>query len=56
MGLPADFGILGLSFVLFGSQSAFIDVYTALLVTNAALLAAKMPSWFREMQTIDAYS
>jgi phosphatidylglycerophosphate synthase len=54
LGLPADFGVLGLSFVLFGFQSAFIVVYTALLVANAALLAAKLPSWFREMQDIDA--
>jgi hypothetical protein len=54
MVLPADFGVLALSFVLLGSQPAFIAVYTLLLIANAIFLAGKLLSWFREMRAIDA--
>jgi phosphatidylglycerophosphate synthase len=54
MVLPADFGVLALSFVLLGSQPAFIAVYTLLVIANAIFLAGKLLSWFREMRAIDA--
>lgn len=47
--LPADFGILSLSFVLFGWPTAFLTVYGLLLLANLLIAALLLAKWFREL-------
>lgn len=54
--LPTDFGILVLSFVLWGWPVVFLVVYTLLLVACAAFLLLAAVKWFRDMRRIDAGS
>ncbi|MCU1656625.1 MAG: CDP-alcohol phosphatidyltransferase, partial [Pseudonocardiales bacterium] len=50
--LPNDYGVLALSVVLIGAQTAFVVVYTALFAANALFLAAGCVRWFREMRSL----
>ena len=52
--VPADFGTLGLSFLVWGSLSAYRTVYVVLLVLNAVILAGFLVKWFRELQEPEA--
>lgn len=52
LGLPTDYGVLCLCFVLWGLPVAFLVVYTALAAAAALHLAAALPVWFRRMQRI----
>jgi len=47
--LPNDYGVLCLSVLLVGTQSAFTAVYTALFAANAMFLVVGCLRWFREM-------
>jgi phosphatidylglycerophosphate synthase len=50
--LPGDFGILCLSFVLWGAGDAFRDVYLVLFVLNCGLLGALLMKWSRELSRV----
>lgn len=47
--LPADHGVLCLSFLLWGSGDLFLSVYALLFVVNAALTAVFAVVWMREL-------
>lgn len=47
--LPADFGILALTFAIAGSAAAFMTVYTVLFVINAGILALLSVKWYRAL-------
>lgn len=47
--LPADYGLLLLSFVLLGWHPGFVFVYTALAALNLAILALSLPRWHRSL-------
>lgn len=47
--LPADYGTLCLVFVLLGSPSLFLAVYTGLFAVNTVLLVAFLAKWYREL-------
>lgn len=47
--LPADYGILALSFVLWGVSGVHRVVYTVLLILNAVVLLALLVRWFRAL-------
>jgi phosphatidylglycerophosphate synthase len=49
--LPVDYGILCLSFLLWGWPEAFTAVYTVLCVIYAGYLAAFAIKWFRDLDT-----
>jgi phosphatidylglycerophosphate synthase len=49
--VPTDYGLLCLSFVLYGWPGSFRPVYTALMVLNAAFLLVAAVKWYREMRT-----
>ncbi|GEL98440.1 CDP-alcohol phosphatidyltransferase [Cellulomonas terrae] len=46
---PTDYGVLCLSFALYGATTLFMGVYTALCLATAGYLALAVRSWFREM-------
>jgi hypothetical protein len=52
LGLPTDYGVLCLSFLLWGLPAPFVVVYTALALAAALHLAAALPVWFRRMQQL----
>jgi phosphatidylglycerophosphate synthase len=49
LGLPTDYGILCLSFVLWGWPAGFIAVYSLLAICALAYLVLALPVWFRKM-------
>jgi phosphatidylglycerophosphate synthase len=50
--LPADFGILALSFVLWGSPEVFAWVYLTLAALNALILIGLLAKWFGELSAM----
>ena len=46
---PTDYGVLLLTFVLFGAHDLFLWVYGLLLVANVAYLVLGLTRWFREL-------
>ncbi|WP_454149519.1 CDP-alcohol phosphatidyltransferase family protein [Microbacterium lacticum] len=47
--LPADYGVLAVSFVLWGVRPAFLTVYTVLFVATTLIAAALCLKWFRSL-------
>jgi hypothetical protein len=52
LGLPTDYGVLCLAFVLLGAPLAFFGVYSVLFVANALYLALALGKWFRDMTAL----
>lgn len=50
--LPADYGVLALSFVLWGIPSLFQSAYGLLLIANTILAALLLAKWFRELRAV----
>lgn len=48
--LPADYGILALSFVLVGWPTAYLIVYLLLFAANLVIAILLLIKWFRELQ------
>ncbi|QOC27341.1 CDP-alcohol phosphatidyltransferase family protein [Microbacterium sp. PAMC21962] len=49
LGLPVDYGVWCLSFVLWGMPPVFAVVYSLLAIAAVLYLAAALPVWFRRM-------
>jgi len=49
LSLPTDYGVLALSFLLWGIPAVFVSVYAGLFLATAAHLALGSVKWFREM-------
>jgi phosphatidylglycerophosphate synthase len=47
--LPADFGILALTFTLWGFPEVFLNAYVALLAINTILAGLLLAKWFRQL-------
>lgn len=47
--LPADYGILSLSFILTGWPAAFVVVYSLLLAANTLIVMLLLGKWFRTL-------
>jgi phosphatidylglycerophosphate synthase len=52
LGLPTDYGVLCLSFVLVGAQVLFLTVYTALFAANVLYLMLALVKWFGDMRAL----
>ncbi|TFB75825.1 CDP-alcohol phosphatidyltransferase family protein [Cryobacterium glaciale] len=52
LGVPTDYGVLCLAFVLLGAPLAFLGLYGLLFVANAAYLALALGKWFRDMTAL----
>jgi phosphatidylglycerophosphate synthase len=52
LGVPTDYGVLCLAFVLLGAPLAFFGLYTLLFVANALYLALALGKWFRDMTAL----
>lgn len=52
LGLPTDYGVLCLSFVLLGAPLAFFGLYALLFVANALYLVLALGKWFRDMTAL----
>ncbi|SNS73561.1 CDP-alcohol phosphatidyltransferase [Geodermatophilus pulveris] len=49
LSLPTDYGVLALSFLLWGVPAVFLSAYAVLFLATAAHLAIGSGKWFREM-------
>lgn len=47
--LPADYGVLAVSFALWGLPAFFLAWYSLLALANAAILAALLVRWYRQL-------
>ncbi|OWP20791.1 hypothetical protein CBF90_15140 [Microbacterium sp. AISO3] len=55
--LPADYGVLAVAFVLWGTPEVFVIVYAALLLATAGVTVLLTRKWFRSLSApIDAVS
>lgn len=52
--LPNDYGLLCLSFALWGWRAGFTAVYALLAAANVGLLVIALVRWYRELRRIDA--
>ncbi|MCR2823962.1 CDP-alcohol phosphatidyltransferase family protein [Microbacterium sp. zg.Y909] len=52
--LPADYGILALSFALWGAPMTFLGAYTLLLAATTAITAGLLVKWFRSLSAAPA--
>jgi phosphatidylglycerophosphate synthase len=50
--LPADYGILALSFVLLAWPTVFLIVYAALFAANLVIAVLLLAKWFGELQAL----
>ena len=48
--LPTEYGVLALTFALWGLPDVFTACYVLLLAANAVFIAAALPKWYREMK------
>lgn len=48
--VPTDYGLLCLSFLLFGAPMVFLGLYTVITVATAAFLALAAVKWYREIR------
>lgn len=48
--LPADYGVLALSFVFWGAPTLFLPIYAVLLACTGAITAALLVKWFRALR------
>ena len=48
--LPADYGILAVSFLLFAWPPVYLPVYTLLLVANIGIMILLLRKWFHELR------
>jgi phosphatidylglycerophosphate synthase len=53
--LPADYGVLCISFLLLGVQPVFIWLYALLMVANLVFLFGAWPRWYAEMKGLSAH-
>lgn len=51
-GLPTDYGVLCLSFVLLGLPAVFLAVYSALLAANTLYLGLALVKWYGDMRVL----
>ncbi|MEL4320459.1 CDP-alcohol phosphatidyltransferase family protein [Leifsonia sp. YIM 134122] len=49
LGIPTDYGVLCLSFLLLGLPSIFFPLYVLLFVANLGYLCLALVKWFRDM-------
>jgi phosphatidylglycerophosphate synthase len=52
MGLPTDYGILCMAFLLLGWPAAFFVVYAFLFLANTGYLLLASAKWFHDMKTL----
>ncbi|WP_082178326.1 MULTISPECIES: CDP-alcohol phosphatidyltransferase family protein [Micrococcaceae] len=50
--VPMDYGVLCLSFMLYGATPVFLAVYTAIFAATTAFLALSSVKWFRELTAV----
>ncbi|GHD45396.1 CDP-alcohol phosphatidyltransferase family protein [Mycetocola manganoxydans] len=50
--LPADYGVLALCFLLWGTPVVFQTAYATLFVANAIILVLLLAKWFRELRSV----
>ena len=52
--LPADYGVLAVSFALLGNHTPFVWVYTFLAAANCLFFVGAMPRWYKDMLAISS--
>ena len=53
VALPADYGVLCLTFLLFGSRPLFLVAYTLLFAAHSVVLLGALARWWRQLTVID---
>lgn len=51
--IPTDYGVLALSFILFGVEWLFVAVYTLMVAVRTIYLVLVLPRWYGQMRELD---
>lgn len=54
MALPTDYGVLCLTFALYGATGVFVGVYGLITVATILFLLLALPKWFRDVRALGA--
>lgn len=52
MALPTDYGVLCLSFALYGATTVFIGIYALVTLATVFFLILALPKWFRDVRAL----
>ncbi|WP_108718059.1 CDP-alcohol phosphatidyltransferase family protein [Miniimonas sp. S16] len=50
--LPTDYGVLCLTFVMYGAPRLFLVVYTLITAATAIFMLLALPKWFRDVRSL----
>lgn len=53
IALPTDYGVLCLSFALYGATALFVGIYGLVTLATVLFLALALPKWFRDVRALD---
>jgi phosphatidylglycerophosphate synthase len=53
LAAPTDYGVLAVSFVLWGSRTGFLIAYAVMFAANLAFLLTGVARWYAEMRRLD---
>lgn len=53
VALPTDYGLLCLTFMIFGWRSGFLILYGAMFAANAVVLIGVLVKWWMELKALD---
>lgn len=54
MALPTDYGVLCLTFALYGATTLFVGIYGLMTLAAVLFLVLALPKWFRDVRTLAA--
>lgn len=54
MALPTDYGVLCLTFVLYGATTLFLTIYGLMTLAAVLFLVLALPKWFRDVRALGA--
>lgn len=52
LALPTDYGVLCLSFILYGATTVFVGIYGLITLATVFFLVLALPKWFRDVRAL----
>lgn len=52
LALPTDYGVLCLSFILYGATTVFVGIYGLITLATVFFLILALPKWFRDVRSL----
>lgn len=52
IALPTDYGVLCLTFLLYGATTLFVGIYSLITLATVGFLVLALPKWFRDVRAL----